>query len=61
MKGLKLAAKSMDYTLTYDKSVRCYAVKKEGYKTLYYSKADFELMPVWRFVSVLKSNDQEVD
>ncbi len=57
MKGLKLAAKSKGYDLTYDRNLKTYRVTKEGFKTLYYSKLEFESMPVWKLVHTLQSND----
>lgn len=59
MKGLKLAAKSQGYEITYDRSLKTYKVSKEGFKTLYYSKLDFEITPVWRLVHTLQTNDSE--
>lgn len=59
MKGLKLAAKSQGYIIDYDRSLKTYKVVKEGFKTLYYSKLEFESMPVWQLVHTLQSNDQE--
>lgn len=59
MKGLKLAAKSQGYEIIYDRSLKTYKVTKQGFKTLYFSKLDFESMPVWKLVHTIKSNDAE--
>lgn len=61
MKGLKLAAKSQGYTLGYDSGAQAYKATKEGFKTLYFSKFDLELMPVWKLVHKLQTNDQEIE
>ncbi len=59
MKGHKLAAKSQGYDIAYDRSLRTYRVTKEGFKTLHYSKLEFETMAVWKLVHKLQTNDME--
>jgi hypothetical protein len=57
MKIQKKAALSVGYTLSYDRCFKAYKAEKVGFNTLYWSKLEFEAMPVYKLIQALNTND----